>query len=391
MKISVDFPVITIGTVKQRPPKKTVVAQETVHVDIPEYSASEAHIVMTTTRRRGDPNSGKRYMGKDGVLFESAPYVQIEDGRVRYRFGYDITPQSGDMHRHLDLEIFELLNRLKKMHSTAIVSAIVPSSLAELRIEYDKVAKDRRTVELPTITEIKLGAFDEDAVRRQVDSFKQHLSRFIMIDGKMQISTSEPIYSISLGQDGVVQPHISTIDRSYPGRLEDSIPSMAAVGFFRADASHDEMTDEVNRLRAVLDFQEQQPVDILGRIHVNDPSYLGFDPEGATLRLAARRTLKGFIGDLASKMNPFTPQQLAHLLLTLPTGDFNAYRDLEGAMACDDREAIANSLPYFGKFHKGFGRRATQLRSEAMISAVIERWENRPINGNDLRPTFQPA
>ncbi|MNV92443.1 hypothetical protein D3C71_1870450 [compost metagenome] len=116
-----------------------------------------------------------------------------------------------------------------------------------------------------------------------------------------------------------------------------------------------------------------------------DSRCLSFDVEGSNIRLVARSALAWFVYDNAMPMMPFNHNKLAEFLLSLPTDDFLAYRGLESAMRSDDRETIADILPYFAKFEPGAGRRGMHGQKAASIERVVDAWNNRPVDELVLR------
>ncbi|MCS4089043.1 hypothetical protein [Rhizobium sp. BK176] len=384
MRIEVDFPVITTGLAPRGKGPKPVVARRTITVDLPEYSEAEAPVAMTTTfHPDSDPGSeGLRYRGVGENLYRPSE-IEITEGRVRHRFSFDYIPQSVGIHEHLNDDISKLLHRLRDQYSTSLPSAIIPSSLGQYRLQHDRAGAENRFIELPSISELGLKEFDEQAVEVQTATFRDHMTRFVRVGAKMQIATGEPFYACSF--IGANSPASLTVEESdFSGKIEDNIRSSYAIACFRADESHDHIHDEIRRISTLSGQERRVPGDNAHRIHVFDPAYVTFDAAAANLRLAARSAIKGFVADTARSMTPFNHRALAAALLSMPMETFKAHRSLELALAENDYHGIADILPHFARFQPGVGAGTDFSRSEAMINDVLDRWENRPVRAFEL-------
>lgn len=386
MKLEVDFPVITQGLAARSRGKKPVVARHSIKVDIPELSSGDAPVALVTTREwNGDPRTGGTpYRMLDGQFYVRSWHVNVEDGRIRHWFSpsRDRT-ENHDIHGELNSEISMLLATLKDRHSTGIVSAVIPAKLGEMRLAHD-ACRSQDDVELPRLEDLQLKEYDEEVVAARVAEFEKHLARFVMIDGKMQMSEGEPIYVVTVPE---AQRRATIYSTPLPwGKFPDEdFQISSAHMLFRADSDLEEMSGEIQGLGQLFGDEQPREISPSGRIHVLDSRCLSFDVEGSNIRLVARSALAGFVYDNAMPMMPFNHNKLAEFLLSLPTDDFLAYRGLESAMRSDDRETIADILPYFAKFEPGAGRRGMHGQKAASIERVVDAWNNRPVDELVLR------
>lgn len=373
MKIEVDFPVITEGLAVRSRAKKPVVARHTIQVDIPEYTAADAPVAMVCTPEwNDDPRLSENvFRAVNGDLLVLARHVTIEDGRIQHRLARSGGSQSYDVHGALDYKVSHLLATLKDKHSTGIVSAVIPAQIGALYLTYEN-----GDMEIPRLEELQLREYDDEAVAAQVASFERHMARFAMIDGKMQISEREPIYVVTMPDARATISSVPLPHGEYPD--DDSHISSAAM-LFRADATLEEMSEEIHEVSQAIGDLEARGIGASGRVHVYGDHHLSFDAEAANIRLVAKSALKGFIAAAARTMMPFNHHRLTEFLLSLPTEDFLAYRELERAMGQNDPDAIAEALPHFARFQPGVGRRGGHRQSEVMIERVLENWANRAI------------
>ncbi|MCV9964709.1 hypothetical protein OIU34_22725 [Pararhizobium sp. BT-229] len=380
MKVEVDFPVISQGIAARSRGKKPVVARQSIKVDIPELSSSDAPVALVTTRDwNGDPRTGGTpYRMLDGRFYVRSRHVNVEDGKIRHRLSPSgDTTENYDIHGALNSEISMLLATLKDRHSTGIVSAIIPSLLGEMKLAHD-AHRSEDGVELPRLEDLQLKEYDEEAVAARVAKFEKHIARFVMIDGEMQMAEGEPIYVVTV-PDAHRRATVYSTPLPWGEFPDEDFHISSGHMLFRADAGLEEISNEIRKLGRL--FGDEQPREIApsGRIHVFDDSCLSFDAEGSNMRLVARSALAGFVYDTAMPLMPFNHKKLAEFLLSLPADDFLAYRGLENAMRRDDRETIADILPYFAKFQPGTGRRGRHGQNAAVIERVVEDWNNRPV------------
>lgn len=375
MKLEVDFPVITEGLAVRSKSKKPVVARQTINVDIPEYSAADAPVAMVCTREwNDDPRLSENvFRAVNGDLLVLARHVTIENGRIQHRLARSGGSESYDVHGALDYKVSHLLATLKDKHSTGIVSAVIPAQLGALYLTYEN-----GDIEIPRLEDLQLREFDEEAVEEQIASFERHMARFAMIDGKMQISEREPIYVLTM-PDAHQTATIYSVSLPYGKHPDEDFYVSSAAMLFRADATLEEMSQEVHEVSHAIGDLEARGIGASGRVHVYGDHHLSFDAEAANIRLVARNALKGFIAAAARTMMPFNHHRLTEFLLSLPTEDFLAYRKLERAMGQNDPDAIAEALPHFARFQPGVGRRGGHRQSEVMIERVLENWANRAI------------
>lgn len=379
MKLEVDFPVITEGLAVRSRSKKPVVARQTLKVDIPEYSAAEAPVAMVCTREwNDDPRLSENvFRAVNGQLYVRARHVTVEEGRIQHRHSISGGAQSYDVHSALDSKVSYLLATLKDKHSTGIGSAVIPGQLGEAYFTHGANLPDGQ-IEIPRLEDLQLREFDEAAVEDQVASFERHMVRFAMIDGKMQISEREPIYVVTM-PDAHQRATIYSVSPPFGKHADEDFHISSAAMMFRADTTLEEMSREIHQVSQVIGDLEPREVGASGRVHVYDEHHLSFDAEAANMRLVARNALKGFIAASAKHLMPFKYDKLTEFLLSLPTEDFLAYRELERAMQENNPDAIAEMLPHFARFQPGVGGRGSHCQSEVMIERVLENWANRTV------------
>lgn len=275
MNFEVEYPVVVYGRPKRATNEKLILARDTVHVEIPEFSSSELLKAIDLTADFGDGPLSISYDTLEGGLYVRVGNDAPEAGLNCYRFRSEFpnfAPFVGAAHAAAEIKL-DIDRRWRE-------ATIYPPAVAEA-VRYPK---DRKHIVPPTLDEVR-GELNEVTVARARADFVAHMERFILVDGMLMRQEPEPIIIVTVDKYASNRVTLQALRRdagepNFASYAQDCIP--AAV--FRLDqwAEADEYARELILLSEETSAPELR--NFLTSSVVHDSRLLVYDERAATVR-----------------------------------------------------------------------------------------------------------
>nr|WP_250808343.1 hypothetical protein [Neorhizobium tomejilense] len=391
MRVEIEVPVITWGRAKSTHSHKTVFASVPRVFEIPEYSTSEAPVVMAFSERYdGDKICRVEYFGIDGQLYtDRMAGADVEIATAFHLFRHD----NAFLHPFFSAYAEEMGKRVdfirRESHALA-KQKMLPATFAD---QFENAQKTPYRFE--TMTSLGIRDFDEGKVQESVERFTKHMERFVIVGGNVMLREQEPIIEVraDLGSYST-ELHSRIRTRPVPGPLIDVKSGWMRQVEFLSLRDHERLAERMAVLAAR--FSVKDPTQIKGAeildVEIDDLRYANVSSEGATLMAAAELMKRAFIDNI-SNYSPSDDSDRVRakteaMLVALSPVDVDIMQRLIAGLAEAD-ETVAPELlegPVADVVHAySSGRSDKCFGSRAYVehaADALDRWHNREVGLN---------
>jgi hypothetical protein len=386
MRLEIEYPVILQAIPPRSTLSKTVIVKDVLVADIQEYSASEAPVALLRKGVNPDTNMHwvQEYLHPGEGLFVAGKPPKIEDGRVRYAFGYEKTQVvSPIFHSEMHAKVQKTIKDIYCEHKSNAYKHVYNDDVYKAYIErWERFRSGEQSSKIPLFSEIKLSNLEEGGVERARDEINRKVADVILVDGRFYLRQPEPTYLANASvnaRDPLVLPQskLSEMEMLEVEKVDLSMAYFAADDLDGALAYAAEMW----RIRKCddIDYNASLSGDAF---EVVDPSALKFDGERVSVLRSAKAIMRNFMSSIA----PPAVGSASHIMQALTTNFENTglealvnYKHLEVALksqetSTDDvcaliRDCISGSEG--DRFAKGF--------EASMLEMALKRWERREV------------
>lgn len=395
MKLEIEYPVILQAVPPRSTLSKTVFLKDVVVVDIPEYSASEAPVVLR--QKMLDPNTHKHwvkdYLHVNEGLFSLTRKPTIEAGKVPYEFGYEKNQViSPIFHNDLHAEAQEKIGGLKRLHKSNYHKHIFNQDVFDAYVErwerrYHGEPPMTVRTKLPMLGEIKLSNVEEGGIERARSAINKKIADIILIDGRFYLKQTEPVY-LANASVNVRDPFVSKQTMISEAEMLGAEKIDLSTAYFAADDLDGATAYAAEMWRIRKGDDNDYDAALSGEAYeVVDPSALRFDGERVSALRAAEAVRRNFMGSIlpsAIGSSNYVLQVVADNFENTSLEALVNYKHLEAALkaavaggSTDDlcariRECISGAE----------GDRFVNGAEAAMLEVAIGRWEHREARRN---------
>jgi hypothetical protein len=386
MRIMCHLPVIAHGRLPRHQIAKYVAGYVEVEIDLDEYAAVEVPVVLSSEtfvkRSGGNGFDVKRqqFHGVDGRFFMKTGRG-TQDGPVAAVISRDGSGAHPFLKPATDA-VREIVRWAKDNDNT---KSIHPEALLRSVTGYTSVTD----TSLEPLASYALKDIDQAGIDKQIEDFKVHASRFILVDGAYMIDTAEPVFVVKEAFGNTLETSIlfrpdfePIVDQDNEGRQIH-----AKVGYFP-------LTDSARLASAVETASGYYPNgaltrDLVQSVEIHDGSFFSTDCEALSVYEAAVNMRQRF----ALRMSPpETHDEKSRTLETrkrlsaLDPFDFELFRDLVRGIDESSEQAIS---PLLESVVTGIANRDRNSPSQSLfveggkpmefLLEALSRWENRTV------------
>lgn len=396
MKLEIEYPLILKAVPPRASTRKDVIVKDVVTVDVPEYSASEAPVAVRVSGR--DPQTKEPttqdYFSVGGGIYVNAHQPRIEDGRVRYEFGYKETQLISPLfHNELHAEAQDVVKHVVDVHKSTAPKYIFPEDLAKAHKDNKDRAYARNRekppveVSLPLFNDLKFPQIDDAEVDRARAAIMRRVNDVVVVDGKFKLRRPEPVYLADASKDRQEPLVFFRI-----GISEHDLMEAEKVGldqaYFAADDLEGALAYAAEMWRIRKGDDQDYEARLIGKpIEVLDPAALQFDGDRISVFRAAEVVRRNFMETLLPQANGGTYYVKETVTRNFENTSLEAivnYKHLETALKCTDGSITTDDLcarirdclsgSESERFAKGM--------EASMLEVAVGRWERREARRN---------
>lgn len=343
MRLVVDYPIVLRNAVPPRSTvAKTVIVRDSVVIDVPEYSASEAPIVMRQIiREEGQPDKAWNYRAINGELYTTATQPTIVAGLVEYAFGFNNTEiMSPALHLDTHNRAIEAVAKICRDGKSFAKANLYPE---DIFLNYERSSAFRlssqsraQPARLPMLDTVNFVRFDRGDVEKARAEFLESARRVAIVDGRFVIRKSEPMYFADADPE-LDHPTVTVVrNDNWREKMEEG-DLKPWQGYFAADDFDGAMEYAAEMWRRRIgDDNDYEAVCTESRIEVLDDSYVRFDGEARAAFVAGNAIVGNFVKSLQAGSRYASQDQLTRNLGEIEVETFSAFKRLTTAMKSFD-------------------------------------------------------
>ncbi|MCS4089044.1 hypothetical protein [Rhizobium sp. BK176] len=396
MKLEIEYPMV----MKAVPPRssilKDVIVKDVVTVDIPELSASEVPVALRVSGVNTQTQTPYHvpYYSVRGGLYVTAKQPEIEEGRVRYDFGYKETERfSPVFHNDMHCEAQTVVDRVVGTHKSGAAKFIFPEGLA--RAHQDN--KDRGyarnrdkppvQVALPNFKDLKFPRVDDTEVEHARAAIMRRIDDLVIVDGKFMLRRPEPVYFADASRDRR-EPGVFVMLKVTEEELRDAEHVQLDRAYFAADDLEGALAYAAEMWRIRKQDDQDYDARLFGnQIEVLDPSALRFDGDRISVVRAAEAIRRNFMETLLPQANggpSYVKEMVTRNFENTSLEAIVNYKHLEAALKCTDGSITTDDLCARIRdcLSGSESERFAKDMEASMLEVAVGRWERREARRN---------